>query len=123
MKPWHGDPERFNRRAAISHIKELNPFKRQEVIPEFTYEWLSKNLPWPPSADPIVAQFMHRRNFYVSSDLKMGTFREVVDKLKSNTELSSLSRPQYGKFERRVGERSKFIHIASPGSPGNLRHL
>jgi len=107
LKPWHEDPERFNRRAAISHIKDLNPFKRQEVIHEFTHEWLSKSLPWPPSADPIVAQFMHQRNFYVAKDLKMGTYREVVDKLRTNTELSSLNGPQYMKLERRVGERSK----------------
>jgi len=107
LKPWHEDPERFNRRAAISHIKDLNPSKRTDVISEFTLEWLSKNLPWPLSADPIVAQFMHQRNFYVSTDLKSGTYREVVDKLRINTELDSLNGPQYIKLERRVGERSK----------------
>ncbi|KAG9243576.1 hypothetical protein BJ878DRAFT_113213 [Calycina marina] len=114
LKPWAKASKRLNSQTAIHHIDSLNPAKRPDNIPEFTLDWLMDGLPWPVAADPELASFMHKWNFYVaeniSSDvLHLGSYREVVDTLRSGTQLASLNGPRYQKFEKRVGERIEHL--------------
>lgn len=63
---------------------------------------------FPGTGTPIIQRFMHNRNFYFLGDPPRGTFRELVDKLRSGTELDGVSGTQYAKLERRVGDEIQY---------------